>query len=327
MPHSYYKYLGRFAGLSLLGFAVALIEPATAANLNLGWNGSTDAGVTGYKLSYGTTSGHYTTSINTGNSTSATVTSLAPGATYYFVVAAYDSIGLQSVSSNEVSLSVPNNIPPTVSLTSPQSAATFQASSPISLAATASDSDGTVVKVEFYQDANKIGQSTSSPYSAVWTNPPSGNFTMTALAYDDSGAAVRSAGVPIQVLGSTSSSPTPSPSPTPTRHSHKIKAVAMTPIIKGGDTARIRVISSDVDTTQPTVVNYSLGGTATAGVNYAAASITGQVTIPAGSRVATLALPTLLAQGGNNKTAVVTVLPGDNYTPARSTAVVRIVNR
>ena len=148
---------------------------------------------------------------------------------------------------------------------------------------------------------------------------------MTALAYDDAGAAVRSAGVPIRVVGGSGSS-SPTPSPTPTKHT--VRAVAMTPIIKAGDTARFRIVTSDVDTSQPTIVNYSFGGTATAGVNYSTASVSGQVTIPAGSRGASLAVTTLPVQGGNgNKTAVVTVLPGNNYTPGRTAAVVKILGR
>jgi hypothetical protein len=295
---------------------------ASATNLRFGWNTSSDPNVAGYNLSYGTTSGRYSNTVNAGKTTSATVGSLTPGATYYFVVTAYDSIGLQSLPSNEVSLTVAGNVPPTVSLTSPSAGASLDGNSAINLTATASDSDGTIVKVEFYQDSNKIGQSTSSssPYSAVWSNAPSGSFTMTALAYDDSGAAVRSTGVPVTVTGTG-----PAPSATPT--SDKVHPVAMTPIIKAGGTAKFKLVASEVDSAQDMVVNYSLTGTAAAGVNYSLAGVSGKVTIPKGRRGVLLPVSTLALPGGAKATtAVMTVLPGTGYVPARNTAIVRIVN-
>jgi hypothetical protein len=85
------------------------------------------------------------------------------------------------------------------------------------------------------------------------------------------------------------------------------------------------LVNSEADT-QPTVVNYSMGGTATAGVNYSTANVTGQITIPAGSRGVMLPVSTLPIPGGN-KTAVVTVVPGDGYTPGRMSAVVKILGR
>jgi chitodextrinase len=294
---------------------------ASATNLRFGWNASSDPNVAGYKLSYGTASGHYSTTLNAGKTTSATVSSLSPGATYYFVVSAYNSIGLQSLPSNEVSLTVASNVPPTVSLTSPQAGASLNGNSPITVTATASDSDGTVVKVEFYQDSNKIGEATVAPYSAVWNDPPSGNFSMTALAYDDSGAAVRSTGVPITVTGTT---PGPSPSPAV---GDKVHVVAMTPIIKAGGTAKFKMVTSQADAAHDMVVNYSMTGTAAAGVNYSLSGISGQLTIPAGRRGALLPVSTLAVPGANKATtAVVTVLPGTGYIPAHNTAVVRIVN-
>lgn len=308
-------------GLAVAAFLLTSAGYLSATNLRLAWDPSTDPNVAGYKLSYGSTSGSYTKSLNAGSSTSATVTSLTPGATYYFVVAAYNSIGLQSSPSNEVSLTVASNVPPTVSLTSPQASASLNGSSPIALSATASDSDGTIVKVEFYQDTNKIGEATTAPYSATWDNAPSGSFVMTALAYDDGGAAVRSAGVPITVTGTT---PAPGPSPGTT---DKVRVVAMTPIVRAGDKAKFKLVASQVDTAQPTVVNYALGGTAAAGVNYSMAGVTGNMTIPAGGRGVLFSVDTLQVSGATgNKTAVVSVLPGTGYVPGRGTAVVRIVS-
>ena len=51
------------AGLALFLFSGNLF----AASANLAWNASTSSGVGGYKLSYGSTSGSYTSTIDVGN--------------------------------------------------------------------------------------------------------------------------------------------------------------------------------------------------------------------------------------------------------------------
>ena len=300
---------------------VASPRPAHAANVNFAWDRSTDANVVGYNLSYGTTSRSYSQTVNAGNSNSATV-SLTPGATYYFVVTAYNSFGLQSSPSNEVALTMPNNIPPSVSLTSPQSNARFKSGSTIGVSAQASDSDGSITKVEFYQNSFKIAETTTPPYAAAWRNVSAGNYILTALAYDDAGLAVRSAGVPVKVTGNpNTASETATPTP------RKVRVVALTPLIRAGDAAKFKMVASEVSWTEPTVVNYSMSGTATSGVDYATPNTTGQVTIPAGARATLLSVQTLKGQPAGGKTAVIGVLPGDGYAPGRANAVVRILNQ
>ena len=321
MPHNCYSRLPRLVVFLGAALSLFLSSPIFAATLKLAWNSSTDPSIVGYKLAYGTSSGAYTKSLNAGNSTSVTVSSLIPGATYYFVVTAYNGIGLQSLPSNEVALTLPPNVPPSVSLTSPQPNSSVGPSSPIGLSATAADSDGVIVKVEFYEDTTKIGEAATSPYNAVWNNPSSGSYTLTALAYDDSGAAVRSAGVPITITGSS-----PGASPTPTPAAIKVRPMAMTPIIKAGQTAKFKLIMSQPDPANPMVVNYSLGGTATGGVDYLTTGLTGQITIPARARGALVSLSTKAVPGATgHKTAVLTVMPGTGYNAGRGNAVIRIL--
>lgn len=92
-----------------------------------------------------------------------------------------------------------SNIPPTVSITSPANGATFNPGDNIAIAAAASDSDGTVSKVEFYVDSNLISTDTTSPYNATWSNATSGNHTLTAVATDNSGGVTSSAPISITV--------------------------------------------------------------------------------------------------------------------------------
>ena len=78
------------------------------------------------------------------------------------------------------------NIAPTVSITSPANEAVLPAGT-ILIEASASDSDGSVAAVEFYQGANFLGQDTTSPYSFNWTSVSGGCYTIIAKAIDNVG--------------------------------------------------------------------------------------------------------------------------------------------
>ena len=79
------------------------------------------------------------------------------------------------------------NTPPAVSLTSPADGASSAAPATVTFAATASDADGTVQKVEFYVGATLVGTDTSSPYSMTWS-APIGSHSVAAVATDNLGA-------------------------------------------------------------------------------------------------------------------------------------------
>ncbi len=92
------------------------------------------------------------------------------------------------------------NLPPTIALTSPADASSFDPPANISLAANASDPDGTVSKVEFFVDATKLGEDTTAPYTFEWTNViAAGTYTLTAVATDNLFARTTSAPVTITV--------------------------------------------------------------------------------------------------------------------------------
>ena len=94
--------------------------------------------------------------------------------------------------------------PPTVSLASPLENASFTAGDNITINALASDTDGVVTNVEFYQDSIKLGQDSTAAYSYTWENVPAGNYTLTAVATDDYGNVTTSAPVSITVLPDSS---------------------------------------------------------------------------------------------------------------------------
>ncbi len=101
---------------------------------------------------------------------------------------------------------------PTVSITSPSDGAAFTEDDSITIDAVASDSDGTVTKVEFYQDGSKIGEDTTSPYSYTWNNVPVGSYSLTAKATDNEGATRTSDAVNITVNPAPDTEP-PTPDP------------------------------------------------------------------------------------------------------------------
>ena len=78
----------------------------------------------------------------------------------------------------------PGNTAPTVSLTSPTSGATFAAGAPVPLAATASDVEGPVSKVEFLIDGTVVNTDTAAPYEFSATNVATGSHTAAARAFD-----------------------------------------------------------------------------------------------------------------------------------------------
>ncbi|MGK0293497.1 MAG: chitinase [Porticoccaceae bacterium] len=97
------------------------------------------------------------------------------------------NISRSSVAIN-VSVSGLNNSGPTVALTAPLDGATTPFGDSVIFNATASDTDGTVAKVEFYAGATKLWKDTSAPYSYTWSNPTSGFWSLTAIAVDDDNA-------------------------------------------------------------------------------------------------------------------------------------------
>jgi cytochrome c553 len=92
---------------------------------------------------------------------------------------------------------------PSVTITNPSEGASFTAPVSISLAADASDSDGSISKVTFYVGNTQIAEATSAPYETTWDAEAAGNYTLSAKATDDSGI-TRSSSVNITVSAPTS---------------------------------------------------------------------------------------------------------------------------
>jgi endo-1,3(4)-beta-glucanase len=100
------------------------------------------------------------------------------------------------------------NVAPTVSLTSPSNDASYSAGTNITISATASDFDGSIQQVDFYQNETLIGTDDTAPYSISWSHA-AGACALTAKATDDGGAVATSQTVnvtfsPVQSCSGTS---------------------------------------------------------------------------------------------------------------------------
>ncbi len=108
------------------------------------------------------------------------------------------SFGSENISAGEC-IANPANVPPVVSLTSPANGGNYTAPASIQLSASATDSDGSVSKVEFYNGAELLNSVLIAPYEYSWTNVEPGTYVITAKATDDQGAVTVSAPVTITV--------------------------------------------------------------------------------------------------------------------------------
>jgi hypothetical protein len=86
-----------------------------------------------------------------------------------------------------------------VSIVSPSSGAIFVAPTNITFTAIANSSTGTVSRVEFFEGANKLGESSSSPFQAVWNDVPIGIHTIRAQATQIGGLTAGSSPLTITV--------------------------------------------------------------------------------------------------------------------------------
>jgi GH18 family chitinase/chitodextrinase len=94
-----------------------------------------------------------------------------------------------------------NGQAPVVSITSPAGGASFSAPAAVTINASASDADGSITKVEFYNGGTKLGEDNSSPYSFSWTNVAAGTYNLTAKATDNSAKTTTSSVVSVTVTG------------------------------------------------------------------------------------------------------------------------------
>jgi hypothetical protein len=129
--------------------------------------------------------------------------SVAAGS-YTLTAVAHDADGGRTTSTPVgITVNGPNQ-PPTVSLTSPASGATFSAPASITLAASASDPENRMARVDFFAGSTLLNSDASAPYSFIWSSAAAGSYALTAVARDADGGSTTSAVRTITVNATTS---------------------------------------------------------------------------------------------------------------------------
>jgi len=123
-----------------------------------------------------------------------------PAGTYALTAVATD-IDKVSTTSSAVTVTV-TSAPPVIDIVSPANDTTLTAGSSINLTVTASEFNGSVSTVKFYNGPTLLGESSRSPYSYVWANVPAGDYTLTAVATDTNKISTTSSPVTITVTSS-----------------------------------------------------------------------------------------------------------------------------
>lgn len=123
---------------------------------------------------------------------------LAPGE-HVLSAKATDDDGASTTSATvTITVTAPQNAAPQVALTEPSGGAVFTAPALVAVTATATDTDGTVAKVEFFSSGRSLGVVTTPPYTLM-VDWPLGGHVITAQATDDDGAVATSAEVSMTV--------------------------------------------------------------------------------------------------------------------------------
>ncbi len=128
--------------------------------------------------------------------------------TYTLTAKAIDNAGGISTSSAVKVECVENsNVLPVVSITSPATNTSVAKGESVMITADASDKDGEVSKVEFFNGTAKLGEDVTSPYAFEWKNVPEGSHTLTTKATDNSGGSATSTPVKVDVAPTANALP------------------------------------------------------------------------------------------------------------------------
>jgi len=198
----------------------------------------------------------------------------------------------------------PGNLPPRVTIISPEDGSIFRGPANITIVADARDRDGRVVSVEFFEGENSLGKVMNPPmmmmrptiegeegmppiqppFAFKWEGVQAGHYVLRALATDDSGDESWSTPVEIKVVEIQ-------PAPVVTIHTIDGTAREQSPLLDSlPDTARFEV-RREGGMDHSLRVYYRIGGTAQNGVDYA--ELSGNVEIPAGSESADILIDPL----------------------------------
>lgn len=202
----------------------------------------------------------------------------------------------------------PTNAAPTITLATPTVSGTAPAT--VGLSATASDSDGTITKVEFFNGSTLLASITSAPYTYSWTGVGAGTYSVTAKATDNLNAVTTSSVKTVTVNGVTNVAPTLSWNTTASKYVDL--ASGKVGCVKGNTTDPVSVTGLDfnVGDENLSTVTFTMTSNKTSVIANGAFSIVGTGTArklivnPTGVGYATITFKVTDAQGLNKSITI-----------------------
>src|SRR6266853_3024203 len=186
------------------------------------------------------------------------------------------------------------NHPPSVAITTPHNGAVFAAPANIMISASPFDPDGFFGTVEFFEGTHSLGIITNipivlyptNPFTITWSNVPAGFYELSAKATDDKGAMGVSPVVHVFVVETNAvSQPVVNIYAIDDTGSEIPRVPPWLTIPQRSDPA-VFTVTRTGPTNSPLTVFYSVGGTASNGVDYV--RLPGSVIIPAGASSANI---------------------------------------
>lgn len=103
-----------------------------------------------------------------------------------------DAIGSNSLLNaiDEVRQGYATNVAPTISITAPATSTVYTEGDTVQIDVNAADSDGSILKVEYFAGTFKIGEVFTAPYTLKWFGAGAGAYSLTAKVTDNIGAGI-----------------------------------------------------------------------------------------------------------------------------------------
>ncbi|MCK5513675.1 MAG: hypothetical protein KAJ00_04185, partial [Deltaproteobacteria bacterium] len=227
----------------------ATTQISYGAPLHLEWDANNEEDLLGYKVYYGTSSGNYGEPDDVGNVTEYELSGLTEGATYYVAITAYDTSYNESQKSDEESGIPPDTQSPTVTITSPTSASTYDTSnSIINIGGTASDNVG-VTLVTWFNDRGGSGSASGTiNWSVSSINLAQGENVIAVIAADAAGNTGTDI-ITINYTPPTTSTTSSTPSSTTTTVVSTTTTTALTTISTSSVTTTVSTTTTPSSTT------------------------------------------------------------------------------
>ncbi len=135
------------------------------------------------------------------------------------------------------------NRSPTVAITAPANGASLPLNNVVTITATASDPDGSVQRVRFYDGATQLADDAVAPWSTSWTPSSGGTHRLTAVAVDNLNASTTSA--PVSIIVTASGSDTQAPTLTLTSPAAQSQGINGSPTFTVAAADNVGVTSVD----------------------------------------------------------------------------------